>query len=70
MEYLRHGAAAVVQPDTPLMGWDQLINDLLQESLQVLGGVMRPPDQPDHGILRQASAGTLPSALSLNSAMW
>jgi L-alanine-DL-glutamate epimerase-like enolase superfamily enzyme len=98
VEYLRHGAAAVVQPDTPLMGGISeclrvatlaeahgaalcphflpelhvhlvaatragkyvehfpLINDLLEESLHVSEGVMRPPDRPGHGMLWSAEA--------------
>jgi L-alanine-DL-glutamate epimerase-like enolase superfamily enzyme len=92
-EYLRHGAAAVVQPDTPLMGGISeclrvavladahgarlcphflpelhvhvvaavraggyvehfpLLDPLLEETLQVAGGVVRPPDRPGHGLL-------------------
>jgi len=33
-----------------------LLDDLLQEPLQASGGVMRPPDQPGHGILWSAEA--------------
>lgn len=98
VEYLRHGAAAVVQPDTPLMGGISeclrvavlaeahgaalcphflpelhvhlvaatragryvehfpMIDGLVEETLQVSGGVMRPPDRPGHGILWSAAA--------------
>ena len=33
-----------------------LLDDLLQEPLQASGGLMRPPDQPGHGILWSAEA--------------
>jgi L-alanine-DL-glutamate epimerase-like enolase superfamily enzyme len=97
-EYLRQGAAAVVQPDLPLTGGISeglriatlaeahgaalcphflpelhihlvaaakagkyvecfpLLDDLLQEPLQVSGGVVRPPDRPGHGILWSTEA--------------
>jgi L-alanine-DL-glutamate epimerase-like enolase superfamily enzyme len=97
-EYLRRGAAAVVQPDTPLMGGVSeclrvavladahgaqlcphflpelhihlvaaaraggyvehfpLLDPLLEETLQVSGGVMRPPDRPGHGLLWSSAA--------------
>jgi L-alanine-DL-glutamate epimerase-like enolase superfamily enzyme/DNA-binding HxlR family transcriptional regulator len=97
-EYLRQGAAAVVQPDLPLAGGISeglrvatlaeahgavlcphslpelhvhlvaaakagkyvecfpLLDELLQEPLQVSGGVTRPPDRPGHGILWSAEA--------------
>lgn len=98
VEYLRHGAAAVVQPDTPLMGgisecmrvatlaeahgatlcphflpelhvhvvaatkagkyveYFPLVDDLLEESLPVSGGMARPPDRPGHGMVWAAEA--------------
>lgn len=98
VEYLRHGAAAVVQPDTPLMGgisevmrvatlaeahgaalcphflaelhvhvvaaakagkyleYFPLLDDLLEERLEVSGGMARPPDRPGHGMLWSAEA--------------
>jgi L-alanine-DL-glutamate epimerase-like enolase superfamily enzyme len=33
-----------------------LLDDLLQEPLQVSGGVVRPPERPGHGILWSAEA--------------
>ncbi|HSK97976.1 MAG TPA: hypothetical protein VK891_15235, partial [Euzebyales bacterium] len=33
-----------------------LIGDLLEESLHVTHGVMRPPDRPGHGMLWSAAA--------------
>jgi L-alanine-DL-glutamate epimerase-like enolase superfamily enzyme len=98
VEYLRHGAAAVVQPDTPLMGgisecmrvatlaeahgatlcphflpelhvhvvaatkagkyveYFPLVDDVLEESLPVSGGMARPPDRPGHGMAWAAEA--------------
>lgn len=93
LEYLRQGAAAVVQPDAPLTGGVSeclrvavladahgarlcphflpelhvhlvaaaraggyvehfpLLDPLLEDTLQVAGGVVRPPDRPGHGLL-------------------
>jgi L-alanine-DL-glutamate epimerase-like enolase superfamily enzyme len=98
VEYLRRGAAAVVQPDAPLVGgiseclrvavladahgarlcphflpelhihvaaaaragayveYFPLIDPLLEETLQVSRGVMRPPNRPGHGLLWSPSA--------------
>jgi L-alanine-DL-glutamate epimerase-like enolase superfamily enzyme len=33
-----------------------LINDLLEEALEVSGGMARPPDRPGHGMLWSAEA--------------
>jgi L-alanine-DL-glutamate epimerase-like enolase superfamily enzyme len=98
LEYLRQGAAAVIQPDLALTGGLSeglriatlaeahgaalcphflpelhvhlvaaakagkyiecfpILDELLQEPLQVSGGVVRPPARPGHGILWSAEA--------------